>query len=248
MENLNNISPEELERIEQFLDNEMSSEQSGAFSQLLQEDKALQQKVNEVRLLRIGIDEAILENNLNDFHTDLTRSTPQSQQGGKVISFGRRLLAAASVIAIIGLAAWWFLQKETKYEKIYSSYYKADPGLLTAMGPSDNYTFEKAMVDYKNGDYSKAIEAWMSLQKDQPNNDTLIYFLGVAYQANEENEEAIKYLERVVANPDSPFLKEACWYLGLAYLKEEKIEKAKEYIQRSGDARGKSLLDAINTK
>jgi tetratricopeptide (TPR) repeat protein len=248
LEDLNNISPEELERIERFLDSEMDIEQSAAFSQLLLEDKTLQQKVNEVRLLRIGIDEAMLENKLDEFHTGLTSSAPQSQQGGKVISIGRRLLAAASVITIIGLSAWWFFLKETKYEKIYSDYYKADPGLLTAMGPSDNYTFEKAMVDYKNGEYDKAIEAWMSLQKNQPGSDTLNYFLGAAYQAKGVNAEAIKYLEKIAGNVNGPFYKEACWYLGLAYLKEEKIETAKDYIQRSGDARGKSLLDALNTK
>lgn len=248
LENLYDISPEEFERIEQFLDNEMNPEQAIAFNQQLQEDRKLQQKVDEVKLLRTGIEEAMLEEKLTEFHTGLAGSAPKPQQSGKVISIGKRLLAAASVIAIVGLSVWWFFLKETKYEKIYSDYYKADPGLLTAMGPSDNYVFEKAMVDYKKGDYSKAIEAWLSLQKDQPASDTLNYFLGVAYQADGNNTEAVKYLEKTVINADNPFYKDACWYLGLSYLKEGKMETAKEYILKSGHAKSKSLLDALNQK
>lgn len=246
LEHLNNISPEEFERIEQFLDNEMSPEQMLAFEQELQKDSSLQQKVDEVRLLRTGIEETMLEEKLNEFQAGLSVSSSTSQPPGKVISIGKRLLAAASVIAVIGLSVWWIFLKETKYEKMYSDYYKADPGLLTAMSASDNYTFEKAMVDYKNGNYRNAIEAWLLLQKDQPTSDTLNYFLGAAYQADGNNKEAINYLEKAVANVNSPFYKDACWYLGLAYLKEGKIETAKEYILKSGHAKRESLLDALN--
>jgi len=240
------ISPEEFEQIEQFLNNEMPSDQAAIFAERLQSDLILQQKLEEVKLLTLGVSEAVLKNKLESFHEAI--NTNSSKKNGKVISIGKRLLAAAAVLAIIGLSAWWFFLRENKLEKIYSNYYKPDPGLITAMGPSDNYTFEKAMVDYKNGDYDKAIEAWSSLSKDQPRNDTLNYFLGAAYQANGKNKEAITLLEKATANKNNTFYKDACWYLGLAYLKEENTEKAREYIQLSGHPESINLLDALNKK
>lgn len=241
------ISPEEFEQIEQFLNNEMPSAQAAAFTERLQSDLVLQQKLEEVKLLTLGINEAVLKNKLDNYHEAVT-STTSLKKTGRVISIGKRLLAAASVLAIVGLSVWWFLLKENKYEQVYSNYYKPDPGLITAMGPSDNYTFEKAMVDYKNGEYDKAIEAWSSLVKDQPANDTLNYFLGVAYQANKNNKEAINFLEKAVVNKSSAFYKDACWYLGLAYLKDENTEKAREYIQLSGHPESINVLHALNKK
>jgi tetratricopeptide (TPR) repeat protein len=244
------ISTEEFELIEQFLNNELPSEQTIELSQRLQSDEIFRQKVDEVKLLSLGVNEAILKTKMDSYHSGIGKITSleSHQKKGRLVIFSRRLLAAASVLAIISLSVWWFLLKENKNEKMYSSYYKPDPGLITAMGPSDNYTFDKGMVDYKNGDYKKAIDGWLSLQNNQPVSDTLNYFLGMAYQASENNPEAIKYLEKAVTKTDNSFYKDACWYLGLAYLKDGKTEKAKEYIQRSDHPKSKSLLDALNKK
>ncbi len=114
------------------------------------------------------------------------------------------------------------------------------------MGNSTDYDFEKAMVEYKNGEYEKAFTAWNILLKQRPENDTLIYFTGVAAQAQEKDSIAINRLQQVVNNSKSTFYKDANWYLGLLYLKQGEPQKAISYIQQSGYPKSKDLINDIN--
>jgi tetratricopeptide (TPR) repeat protein len=110
------------------------------------------------------------------------------------------------------------------------------------MSATDNYAFEKAMIDYKKGDYPAAIQAWDSLKKRQPANDTLNYFLGAAHLANKNHGQAVTYLKSVTASATSFFKGDAYWYLGLALLKEGKTEEARAAIQQSTNLNKKELL------
>ncbi len=62
---------------------------------------------------------------------------------------------------------------------------------MSAMGIGDNYLFNKAMLDYKTGNYKKAIDEWSKLKTSMPQNDTLNYFLGAAQQADGNSAAAI---------------------------------------------------------
>lgn len=239
------ISPEEFEQIERFLNSEMSSEEDASFRAALEEDEVLQHKVDEVKTLSLGISETILRQSLNNFHNDIQTGTV-SKKIGRTISLRRVGLAAASVLIVC--LAGWLVFKGDKSEQLYSTYYKPDPGLMTTMGVSDDYVFEKAMVDYKSGDYDKAISGWKSLLKNGTSSDTLNYFLGAAYQSQKKYDSAIVYLQRITANPNASFYEDACWYLGLIYLKKENSKEAKELLSTSGHPESRKLLEALNSK
>ncbi|MEJ0105290.1 MAG: hypothetical protein WDO19_23230 [Bacteroidota bacterium] len=129
------------------------------------------------------------------------------KKNAKVFLLNRRFMAAASILVILSLTLWWVLQRRNSNERIYSAYYKPDPGLATAMGNSTSYSFEKAMVEYKNGSYDKSLEAWTALLKEKPGNDTLIYFIGAAYQAKKNKEHAIENLKIIATKPKALFIK-----------------------------------------
>lgn len=239
----NDISPEELERIERFLSNEMPQDEANAFAQSLNTDAQLREKTEEVRLLLLGINEVALEEQMQDFHKDII-SAPVIKSTARVIPLSRKLLVAASVLVVVALSLWLVLQN--KQEDLYSKYYTPDPGLATVMSGSSNYDFEKAMVEYKNGEYAKALDAWNGLLKEKPGNDTLIYFIGVASQANKDSNAAFDNLKRIAANVNSAFYKDACWYLGLMYLKIGDKKEAVKYIEMSGHAQSAEIIKAIN--
>lgn len=247
MKNTHNISPEELERIERFLTNEMPENEAIAFAGELKGNTILQEKTEEVRLLLLGISEQSLQNRLDDFHKEIGVRVV-SKKNTPVVTLREKLLIAASVLAIISLSLWWFLQNESQSEKIYSNYYKPDPGLATVMGSTSDYDFEKAMVEYKNGEYEKALKAWQALLAKKPGNDTLVYFIGSAYQAMGDNDNAINNLQQITADSNSAFYKDACWYLGLSYLKKAETNKAIDLIQRSGHSQADAILKDINKK
>src|SRR5690606_36367030 len=104
------------------------------------------------------------------------------------------LKIAATLAILVSVGIWALLQKSPG-EKLYRQYFTPDPGLPTVMGNTDNFTFNEAMVYYKQGDYGAAIAQWEGLLPQKRDNDTLNYFLGAAHLAHGNVPEAIPFLE-----------------------------------------------------
>lgn len=238
------ITPEEFQIIEQYLLRQMPGEEYDAFTYRIENDAVLKNKVDSVRLLLLGVQEATLTNKIKDFHKDLKRSTGKKPLKGSVVSM-KRWLAAASIIVIAALGILFFLNRTTNKEKLFAAYYKPDPGLVSAMSASDNYTFDRAMIDYKTGKYDSAIKSWKSLLVSNPNSDTLNYFIGSAYLAQKNNDKAIEYFKKVMANTKSYFLNDAYWYTGLALLHEGKLSESVPFIEKSEHPNKEELLQKL---
>lgn len=235
------IPPEEFETIERYILQQMPAEEYEAFTLRLENDEVVQTKVESVRLLLLGVQEVSLENKMKDFHTGLKISMAKKSSTGKIISM-KRWLVAASVFVIAGLGVLLFLNQSTKNEKLFAAYYKPDPGLISAMGTSDNYLFDRAMIDYKTEKYDSAIKAWENLLTAKPDNDTLNYFIGSAYMTKEKNDKAIAHFKKVISQTNSYFLKDAYWYTGLALMKDGKIKEAIPFIEKSEHQNKEALL------
>lgn len=238
------ISVQELESIEQYLLGTISPGERLSFENKMAEDAVWAAKVKEVKLLLAGIEIGSLKECLDGYHAGIKKNTA-AKQPGKIVSMRRRLAVAASVALLAALAVWVFTLNGNKYEKLYASYYKPDPGLMSAMSTGNNYLFNKAMLDYKTGQYKKAISEWSQLQSDQPKNDTLNYFLGVAQQADGNDAAAITFLRSVAADETRPFYKDACWYTGLALLKQGKVQEALPYFERSARPESSELINKL---
>jgi tetratricopeptide (TPR) repeat protein len=203
----------------------------------------LQEKVQAVRLTILGINESVLTGKLNEYHQAVKPSQPV---GGRIVRFSGKWAFAAAAVLLVCLGGWWAIRTLSTNQRLYSKYYQPDPGLMTLMSSgTNNYTFEKAMVEYKNGEYDKALKAWSTLLSKRPHNDTLIYFIGAASQAKADKTAAIEYLQRVAADSNSVFQKDACWYLGLAYLSIGEKDKAIGNLKRSEHPQSIALIHAL---
>ncbi len=238
------ISTAEFESIEQYLLDRMETEQRIAFENRIQTDSAWAYKVEEVKLLLAGIETATMKERLNSYHENLKKNQPE-KGGGKIIFIQRKLTVAASVALLATISIWLFTTSKNKYEKIYATYYKPDPGLMSAMGVSDNYVFNKAMLNYKIGKYKAAIDEWGKLKTELPQNDTLNYFLGAAQQANGNNAAAVELLKSMTTDAAKPFYKDACWYTGLALLEQGAVKEAIPYFEKSDRPESKELISKI---
>ena len=237
----NNIPQADLETIEKYLSKELSAEEEKSFEQRLPGDPALQQKVNEVRLLSVGIQEAILTETLRDFHKTLQDRKPAS-----VIIMAKRFAVAAAIFIPLLLGVWFWGFKKNAGEKLFEAYFTPDPGLATTMGVADNYEFEKAMVDYKTGNYQLAISNWEKLRKLKPDNDTLDYFIGAALLAGKEPAKSIACFDKVIASGKKGFLNEAYWYKGLALLGEGRKEEAMIELKKTVHDQKEALIKELN--
>ena len=239
MKTNSNISQEQLEAIERYVNSTMSTEELKAFETQLENDSDFKIQVNDIITLLTGIETQSLREQLDEFHKEIPKQVPQ-KKSPKIQYLQFRKLVAAAVI-VIALGSFWFFNQNPT-DRLYSKYFTPDPGLPTTMSNTSNFEFYDAMVNYKQGDYKTAIEKWKTLSSK---NDTLTYFLGVAYLADKKEANAIRLLEESVKNKEFPLVSDAYYYLGLAHLKEGNIQLAKENLQKSSVENSKALLSEL---
>ncbi len=239
---MDHISPEDLEKIDRYLSGEMEAGEHAAFSAQINADPVLKAKVEEARLLFLGIRETALQSDLESFHKGL----PAKQQTAATRSMfsSKTWLVAASLILLALVSFLWIYNRSEKEDTLYAKYYEADPGLMTTMGIAEDYEFNRGMVDYRSGKYADAIKRWEPLAAAQPARDTLQYFLGVAHLAAGNTTPAIRYLNKLVLM-ESAFKNDACWYLGLAQLKEGNKEEASKWINLADHPRKDELQSEL---
>ena len=241
------ISSETLTQIEDYLLGNLSAEERQALAASLADDINLQEKVEQVKLMTMGIQEIALAERMQEFHASLPLATtePAKIRG---ISIMKRWMVAASVLVVMSVGGWFVYKNLHQNQQLYADYFKPDPGLITAMSSTDNYVFDKAMVDYKTGNYSKSIATWKELQQNNPNSDTLNYFLGVASLAEDKSADAILYLQKVIPLKQSYFIKDAYWYIGLAMIKENRLTEALSFIHQSDHPDKEVLMEKLKIK
>jgi len=238
----NNISitEAELQHIDDYITGRLSTADKLSFEQKLANSEDWTQKLNHVVLLSTGIQEAALREKLDEFHSATTVTKPLAPV--RNINRFKSFAVAASVIAVVSTLSWVFFFKQSPDEKMYAAFYKPDPGLSTEMGVSDNYIFDRAMVDYKTGEFKNAIESWSKLLAANATNDTLHYFIAAAQMADKNIPAAIAHFDKVLQNPQSVFINDAQWYKGLALLKQGKKQEAMAIIEKTDHSQKQALL------
>lgn len=244
MKDNSNITPELLETVERYYNGTMAQQERAHFEEQLQSDPEFKTLVEDIKTTISGIETQALKERLDEYHKEIPTHNPLIAPPAKVrfLSFGKIAVAAGIIIA---LGMFWYFNGTTN-DQLYSKYFTPDPGLPTTMSTSDNFVFYDAMVNYKQGDYTKAISKWEKLELKKPENDTIAYFLGVAHLANKNIEKAIPYLDKTTNKANSVFLEDAYYYLGLAYLKSDKTEEAIQAFQKSPSDKSREILKKLN--
>jgi len=241
---LNNITQDEFERIEAYLNHLLSKEEVIEFEEQLKNDKEFAAKVEIIKTTITGIETQALKEQLNDFHDgldspeqDATSSKP------KLRNLQWRRIAVAAVL-VIAFGSYWFFSMNSN-QNLYAEFYTPDPGLPTAMSNTDKYEFYNAMVAYKRGEYEDALKTWNNQLNTKPANDTLNYFVGSALMADQQANKAIAYFQEVIEQDRSVFKNEALYYIGLAFLKNDNETKAIEYLQQADLTKARDLLQKL---
>ena len=240
-----NISQEELDLIDQYLAANLPADALQAFEQRMLADADWKGKVQQVQLIAMGIGEASLRQKMEGFHAGM--DTGKSTTPVRKINFAK-WVAAAAVLAAVFIVGKFVFFNQGSNQKIYASFYKQDPGLPTAMGLSDNYSFDHAMVSYKTGEYKSAMEEWQKLATQYPASDTLHYFIASAAMGDKQWQKAVTDFDKVISTTHSAFAEEACWYKGLALLQLNNKTEAIAAIKASNHPRKNEILSKLENK
>lgn len=242
MDSPGNFIPEALiHEFDRYWLNRMKPDERKQFDRRLAEEPQLRAQFEEYRTMAIAIGEAALRERLDEFHSNL-----EDTGTGKVVDLFSRVKrihwAAAALVAILTIPLWLQLQDETGKQDLFGKHFRPDPGLPTVMGESRSYLFYEGMVDYKRGAYDTAIGKWESL----PSTDTIAYFLGVAYLANDAPDRAIGYLKGLAEVNTSVFREETLYYLGMSYLRKGQEDRAREYLSQSKSPKALEVLKSMD--
>lgn len=232
-------SQENQDLIDAYLMGNLDTDELAEFKERMKLYPDFRHLVEAQKAMVQSVEEHSLKNSLDDFHSEIKE--PEKKW------FSREWLAlAASFMVLIGVGTWAILKSGNSTEKVFASHFKPDPGLPTTMGTSSDYDFYYGMVNYKRKEYAEAINRWEPLYAANPENDTLVYFLGVANLANGNARQAETYLRLAKDKSNSIFYEETRYYLALSLLKGNKIEEAKAVLEKSESSENIVLLKELN--
>ncbi|WP_308990594.1 tetratricopeptide repeat protein [Mariniflexile litorale] len=245
MKDNSNISPELFEAIERYINGTMEPDELKDFNDYLKIDSEFKTQVEDIKMILLGNKTQSLEP-LNTFHEKKadTETLTFNPKKLRYLFFSKTAITTAIIIAISSI--WFFSRSPNK--KIYATYFKPFPALSMPIDSKNNYEFYDAMAHYKYENYDLAINKWEDLRNKKPNNDTLNYFLGVAYLANKNIDRAIPFLEKTIEIPNVnfSFLQNAYYYLGLAYIKNGNLNLAKKYLILSNTDASKEVMKKLD--
>ena len=217
--------------MENYLKGRMSPQEQERFEREISQNQELREEVALHQQLVSSIETESVRHMLEQIHEE--NFTEEEAPVVPMRSRSRYFpLAIAASVALLILAGWWvFSWQSSQTEALYAAYFSPDEGLPTTLGYADDAQFAEGMVSYKLGEYTEALKYWQPLLSADPANDTLNYYSGLAYLANEQPEQAMQNLKPVAENEASGFHTDARWYLALAFLKNEQLADAEALFQ-----------------
>lgn len=218
------------DKIIKYINGQLTEAEHKEFELAIDSDPALMEEVEEARAFH----EALLSHRNESLRTKLRalrdeKPLSASNTHANVIPLWKKLMAAASVAFILGMAGIWLLKGESKVEptELYAAYYSSPKGTDAFRdGASEEFWVQ---LDNKlaTSSWSEAAVLIEMRIKEKPSLDLEI-LLGLSYLELGQFEKAdsifIKY-------KNTPLISEkATWYLAMSYLKQGKSDLARKEL------------------
>lgn len=238
-------TPEIFEKIEAYLSNSLSTEDSIAFEQELTANTELQQEVEKHRIMHtILADQDTLA--FKEKLISISAKIKQEETANTALLTNRfslfKIAASIVVLSGVGVLLWHivYTKNQTRDLDLYSAYYEPYPVEDIIRGKV-NKDAEKVVKHYNNGSYDSVVytlEKHPGLKEHQ----ALQIYLGNSYLNTNQEEKAAKEFKTITGK--GKYYEIAQWYLSLTYLKLNKSGKTKtllkEIIQYNGAYKNKA--------
>ncbi len=163
-----------------------------------------------------------------------------------------KFISGIAAILVIGIFSTFFLNSIKQNPiKIYEKYYQPYPNIITPLSRSDENE-NSPYYQYEKGSFQSALIGFQALIKDNPGDDSALFYAALSYMELSDFNNAIEYLKKVPAKNQSKFTQPATWYLSLAYIHSNNTDLAIEYLNKLAEGndvygkRAKSILKKIN--
>lgn len=141
----------------------------------------------------------------------------------KANHFPKLMRYAAVLIVLITCSILSLLYFKTEKLELTSVY--KDPGIPTYMGTSSENKLETVMFYFRKNEFNNAHTLIQPLYKQNPTNDTIVYYAALINHLNQKENAAAK-LFKSLTSKENAFTAKSTYFLAMCYLNQEEYEKA----------------------
>lgn len=214
------------EQVEKYLLGQMSKQEMLAFEQEMQQNQALKELTAQTKAAMEAIHLASLRQKMSEIEEKLEKRNQANTKSRYLIWTA---VAAAVLIGLSIPIVLHYQKSQHPTQLIYAQYFEKDPGMPTLMDQTFEFEFDDAMIDYKLGEYKLAIRKFLVLQRDDPDNDLVKFYLGMSYLNLNKTKQAGD-LWKNWAPRDPKIDQKRQWYQALIDLKQQNMKSAKNTL------------------
>ncbi|MEP7236658.1 MAG: tetratricopeptide repeat protein [Ferruginibacter sp.] len=246
------MNPEIIDKIEQYLNDEMQPQERTDFERELQNDNELKNNFdlynsinNTMKAEEVSEDENELAKTLQQLNRKYILPGSRVKQG----NFRKWMAAAAAVLILIFGSIYFFSGKNMSSEKLYASYAQHAPVKIQLRGTTTDSLAGMAADKFNNKQYAEALPLLQQYVKLQPDDIQMIFSLGICYLETNGFNDAEKTFSAIAAG-QTAYTETATWYLALTALKQKDISKCRIILKSIPQtsawfAKAKELLEKL---
>lgn len=149
-----------------------------------------------------------------DLELDMELARPLRSRFKKILLYS---IAATFTLLIATYSILNFFTNERSLKEIASNYKVEDKGMPVLMSVGEDSQFNEAMNLFKLKEFQRSLTIIQSLQAENLNNDTLIFYEGVNYEMLNKTEKAISCYKKLQSVKFSIFSEKAQYRMALCY-------------------------------
>ncbi len=185
----------------------------------------------------------------------LSLDPPSSNNTIKVLDLFNRYKLGIAASVIILIASWIIFvpSGQPTTDELFQSYFEPYQNLNSQLrdGQQEETDASRAYRAYESGEYEKAVLHFETMEANNEERLTHLFYQANSYLAIGEAEKAIG-LFGIVSQSSSIFNETAKWYLALSYLKTREIDKSRQLFHEIADTnngfskRAREILKKLN--
>jgi tetratricopeptide (TPR) repeat protein len=230
------------EKIDAYLEGQLSEEDKIAFEKMLSEDSELVAEVEEQKVINLGIamhDLQEVKNELVEINEmvgqikkkvkiDYDETETNPEKSAQIISLNshrKKYFAAAAILVLLIIPIYFLFLQTPKTDRLFSQNFEPYPNVITHRGDDVQTDIYKAMGLYDRGQYEDGLQLFEKIRASSNADPRITLYTGICYLAESETDKAILLFQKVIKE-GLVFNSEANWYLALSFVKNKQLQEA----------------------
>ncbi len=241
-----------LDKIDQYLKGSLSTADHVAFEEEILKNKELQEEVTlQKQLLNVLNDKNWISIKNDKDNNDLTKvkeqfkskeyqdastlirqigQTTKTKKKTPIRKLYYRYAMATAAILLIFFSVL-FINSNSELNTLYKDYAHWDTELVSFVEQSNTAdSFSNGEIAFRKKEYKDALQYFLTIKKEEKQYPYALMYIGASYELLQENDNALKTFDSLIAMPFFEENSKGYWYKLLIYLKQNDRVNAQKMI------------------